>query len=375
MNMPDEHVIALMNWSRITEPGDETASRLIATIGAVPALEWLTSSRTPQPPGVAPDPRWERVVENWRARLRHLDPKREYEVITSLGGFILTPADEDWPTQINDLGHRAPICLWGRGNPKALSLTGVGIVGARACTRYGQRVAQELAHGAVSAGLSVISGGAFGIDAVAHTSALARSGATIAFQAGGVDRFYPAAHHELLTEVVDSGGVVVSEAPPGSAPMRQRFLMRNRLIAALSAAIVVVEASWRSGALSTARHAADLMRPLGAVPGPVTSMASSGCHRIIREGMAVCVTDSDEMLELCGPIAPDPAPSHTQEGLLDGLDADIARVLDAFPARSGTTVDALVHVAGLSARTVMEAIGALQLAGRITQDRGTWRRV
>jgi len=156
--------------------------------------------------------------------------------------------------------------------------------------------------------------------------------------------------------------------------MRQRFLMRNRLIAALSAAVIVVEASWRSGALSTARHAADLMRPVGAVPGPVTSMASAGCHRLIRDGMAVCVTDAAEMLELAGPLAPEPDPETTQEGFLDGLDDEAARVLDAFPARSGTTTDALVHVAGLAPKTVVRALGTLQLAGRIKRDGGQWKR-
>lgn len=368
-----DDLLAHIAWNRITEPGDGVAYTLIRALGAREAFDWLATTSAPAPPGVRPDPRWEKTSANWRARLVGLEPRREYEVIIGLGGAVLTDSDPRWPAGLNDLGERAPICLWVRGNPEMLSRPGVGIVGARACTRYGERIATELAEGAAGEHLTVISGGAFGIDAAAHRAALARGGATIAFQAGGVDRFYPVAHNELLKQI-SREGAVVSEAPPGSAPMRQRFLMRNRLIAALSAAVVVVEASWRSGALSTARHAADLMRPLGAVPGPVTSMASAGCHRIIREGMAVCVTDAAEMVELVGPVEVGPVEEPAQEGFLDGLDPDAARVLDAFPARSGTTTDALVHVAGLAPKVVLRAIGTLQMAGRIERAGGQWKR-
>lgn len=370
---PSEDLLAHIAWSRITEPGDTVAYTLIRTLGAIRAFDWLATTTAPTPPGVAPDPRWEKIADNWRSRVSALDPRREYSVITGLDGAVLTEHDPRWPAQLRDLGERAPLCLWVRGDAGALGRAGVGIVGARACTRYGERIAEELASGASQAGFTVISGGAFGIDAAAHRAALASGNTTIAFQAGGVDRFYPRAHTDLLGRVCESGAVV-SEAPPGSAPMRQRFLMRNRLIAALATAVTVVEASWRSGALSTARHAADLMRPVGAVPGPVTSMASAGCHRLIREGMAVCVTDAAEMLELAGPLTPGAAPETSQEGFLDGLDDEAARVLDAFPARSGTTTDALVHVAGLAPRTVVRALGTLQLAGRIKREGGQWKR-
>lgn len=368
-----DELLAHIAWNRITEPGDSVAYTLIRTLGAREAFDWLATTSSPTPPGARPDPRWEKTAANWRARLVGLEPRREYEVITGLGGTVLTDSDPRWPTKLSDLGERAPICLWVRGNPEILSRPGVGIVGARACTRYGERIATELAEGAAGEHLTVISGGAFGIDAAAHRAVLARTGATVAFQAGGVDRFYPVAHNDLLKQISHEGAVV-SEAPPGSAPMRQRFLMRNRLIAGLSAAVVVVEASWRSGALSTARHAADLMRPLGAVPGPVTSMASAGCHRIIREGMAVCITDTAEMIELVGPVEVGPVEEPAQAGFLDGLDSDAARVLDAFPARSGTTTDALVHVAGLAPKVVLRAIGTLQMAGRIERVGGQWKR-
>lgn len=372
--MTSDNLLAHIAWSRITEPGDPAAHTLVRALGAVSAFDWLSTTMDATPPGMTPDPRWRTAVDNWRARLTGLDPQREYAVITALGGTVLTASDPRWPDTLDDLAERAPLCLWVRGDPQALSRTGVGIVGARACTRYGERIASELAAGASDAGLTVISGGAFGIDAAAHRAVLTAGGTTVAFQAGGVDRFYPVAHTDLLANVCENGAVV-SEAPPGSAPMRQRFLSRNRLIAAVSSAVIVVEAAWRSGALSTARHAADLMRPVGAVPGPVTSMASAGCHEAIRSGMAVCVTDVQEMLELAGPISPDPAHVAAQPGLLDGLDPEAARVLDAFPARSATTTDALIHVAGLAPQVVLRAIGTLQLAGRIERNGGGWRRV
>lgn len=374
ISSPTDDLLAHIAWSRISEPGDEVAATLVRRIGARRAFDWLATSSVAIPPGMDAHPTWETVAGNWRARLRGLDPRREFEAITRMGGVVLTARDPRWPAQLNDLADHAPICLWIRGRPAALTQQGIGIVGARACTRYGERVAADLAEGAAQHGLSVISGGAFGIDAAAHRAALARGGTTIAFQAGGVDRFYPRAHEDLLREICDAGGAVVSEAPPGSAPMRQRFLMRNRLIAGLSAAVLVVEASWRSGALNTARHAAEIYRPLGAVPGPVTSMASAGSHRIIRDGMAVCVTDTEEMLELVGPLEISPERVAAQPGLLDGLDTNSARVLDAFPARASTTVEALTAVAGLAPKIILQALGTLHLQGRITKSGDGWKR-
>lgn len=371
---PTDDLLAHIAWSRISEPGDSVAAGLVRRIGARAAFDWLATTTAPTPPGMEPHPTWATVSANWRARLDGLEPRREFETITRMGGAVLTARHPLWPARLEDLGEHAPICLWVRGDVEGLAQQGVGIVGARACTRYGELIAAELAEGASRHGLSVISGGAFGIDAAAHRAALAHGGRTIALQAGGVDRFYPRAHEELLREVAETGGAVVSEAPPGSAPMRQRFLMRNRLIAALAAAVVVVEASWRSGALNTARHAAEIYRPLGAVPGPVTSMASAGSHRIIREGMAVCITDAAEMLELVGPLEIAEERVAVQPGLLDGLDHDSARVLDAFPARASTTVDALSGVAGLAPNTIMKALGVLHLQGRITRVGGAWKR-
>ena len=157
----------------------------------------------------------------------------------------------------------------------------------------------ELSADLAGHGVSVVSGAAYGIDGAAHRAALTAGGTTIALLAGGADRPYPAGHGELIERIAASGAVV-SEAPCGTTPTKWRFLQRNRLIAALSDATVVVEAGWRSGSLNTAAHAAALSRPLGAVPGPVTSAASAGCHRLLREFDARCVTNSADALELLG---------------------------------------------------------------------------
>ncbi|WP_315133578.1 DNA-processing protein DprA [uncultured Actinomyces sp.] len=254
----------------------------------------------------------------------------------------------------------------------------LAVVGARASTAYGEEVATELAGGLAAAGCVVVSGGAYGIDAAVHRGALAR-GRTVSVSAGGVDRLYPGGNTALLEAVIRQGALV-AEVPPGCSPARHRFLSRNRLIAAMTQATVVVEAAWRSGALSTARCAQDLGRPLGAVPGPVTSMASVGCHRILRAG-AVLVTDVDEVLELLLPVGTQDAdarkeaqPRNQGQGLLDGLDGDAALVMDALPARRSAGVESVARSAGLSVPQVLAALGLLELSGRVQQEGERWRR-
>ena len=199
-----------------------------------------------------------------------------------------------------------PPCLWVRGTVGLGDLArSVAVVGARASTAYGDHVAGELGSGLARRGFLVVSGLAYGIDGTAHRAALG-TGTSLAVVAGGVDRAYPRGHDALMGELVRRGAVV-SEVPPGSAPTRSRFLQRNRLIAALTGGTVVVEAAVRSGALSTARAAAALGRPVAAVPGPVTSSSSAGCHVLVREGRAVLVTDAAEVADLVGRIGADAA--------------------------------------------------------------------
>ncbi|MDU0349358.1 DNA-processing protein DprA, partial [Actinomyces sp. MRS3W] len=345
---------------------------------------------------------WALAAGRWAPRLHGLDIRRELDVLERLGGSLVIPSDPWWPTGLNDL-ERPPHCLWVRGDPALLVArrdaavpehlpraredlvpTGVGagyalsLVGARAATEYGEHVAAEMAGQLAECGVVIVSGGAFGIDIAAHRAAM-RTGVTVSVSAGGVDRLYPAGNAELLQEVVATGALV-AEVPPGCQPGRHRFLTRNRLIAAMSEGTVVVEAAWRSGALATARHALDLGRPLGAVPGPVTSMESVGCHRLLRQG-ATCVTDASEALELIMPVGttdPDAAkaadPAHAGSGLLDGLDGSAAAVLDALPARAAAGVESIVRAAGLTEEETIAALGLLELSGKVERQGAAWRR-
>ena len=242
----------------------------------------------------------------------------------------------------------------------------VAIVGARAASGYGEHVAAELAGDLAAAGAVIVSGGAYGIDGAAHRAALGVEGDTIAFLAGGVDRAYPAGHQQLLRQIVESGAVV-SEPPCGAAPTKWRFLARNRLIAALGQATVVVEAGWRSGSLNTAGHAAALGRPLGAVPGPVTSASSAGCHRLLREYDAQCVTSAAEVREMWGVL-----PAQVERG--EAIDPDQVRLLDAMSSRSRISETELARRSGLSSDRVRELLGFLDLEGTVSRDERGWRR-
>lgn len=367
--------LAAAAWSRIAESDDAAARPLLATSGPVAALDWLYRGGQGAPPGMRPAPQWAAAAGRWLPRLHNLDPRRELDVITRRGGRLLIPGDEDWPVPVDDLPD-PPWCLWalGPGNPAHLAATSVSIVGARACTDYGQRAAQDLAYEIGSERVTIVSGGAFGIDAAAHQAALAAEARVVAVMAGGLDRFYPHANSSLLQQVADCGAVL-AEVPPGTAPMRSRFLRRNRLIAALGRATVVVEAGWRSGALNTARAAGELLRPVGAYPGPVTSAASAGCHRMIRDGEAVLVTGATDVLELISPLGTvQGAEPAVQPGLLDDLGPEQARVMDALPARAAAGFDNLVRASGLTVTQVRAALGMLELGGHVRRDGVGWRR-
>ncbi len=356
---------ARARWSAIAEPGDADAGRLIAAVGAVRALDLLTSGAGAM--DAAAGGSFAEAAERWRPRVRQVDTPLHLRQAARFGARLVIPGDPEWPAGLDDLGVHAPMALWVRGDPAILGGLGrsIAIVGARAATGYGEHVTIEVASGLVDRGFAIVSGAAFGIDGAAHRAALASGGATVAFLAGGVDRFYPSAHETLLTRIVERGAVV-AEVPCGTAPTKWRFLQRNRLIAASSRATVVVEAGWRSGSLNTAGHAAQLGRPLGAVPGPVTSSASAGCHRLIREYDAVCVTTAQEMAELVDP------PSAVRRVAGDPS-AERIRVLDAL-TRTGRDLARIAAISGMSLDAVRAELGMLELDGLATEGPTGWRR-
>lgn len=322
------------------------------------------------------------ALKRWSPRVADLAPGRDIATMERLGGRLLTPEDDEWPAALLDLGIRQPICLWVRGGgglPVPAENRSVALVGSRDSTNYGNSVTGDLAAGVAQRGMCVVSGGAYGIDSQAHRAALATGGPsevlpTIAVSACGLDRFYPAGNEDLLRAIAQQG-MLLAEVPPGSSPTRWRFLQRNRLIAALCSVTVVVEARWRSGALSTAHHAAELSRQVGAVPGSVHSANSAGCHRLLREGSAVCVTDAGEIAELAGPMGQQLTTEQKGKGAdHDGLNLEELLLLDALPVRSGAPTEKLSAVAGLSHSAVLAGLGRLQLAGLAESSGGAWRK-
>jgi DNA processing protein len=224
------------------------------------------------------------------------DIRSLYNSITECGARVLIPEDKEWPQSLNDL-EVPPIALIVKGDVSALSIPSLAIVGTRNPTPYGVRAAQEFAAGFVDREWSIVSGGAYGIDSAAHKGALIAEGVTIAVTASGLDSTYPAGNQRLFDEIAENGAIV-TEYLPGSIARPHRFLVRNRLIAALSKGTLVVEAAFRSGSLRTARDAADLLRPVMAIPGPITAPTSEGCHRLIGERSAEIVTSVADAYEL-----------------------------------------------------------------------------
>lgn len=224
-----------------------------------------------------------------------------YREISRIGGTVIIPEDPDWPELVNSLDV-PPVLLIVKGNPSLLSMRSLAIVGTRNPTPYGVRIASDFAAGFVDREWAIVSGGAYGIDSAAHKGALVAEGVTIAVTASGLDSPYPAGNQRLFDEIVDSGAIV-TEYLPGVSARPHRFLVRNRLIAALSLGTLVVEAAFRSGSLRTARDAAELMRPVMAIPGPINAPTSDGCHRLIGERSAEIVTSVADAYELISTLA------------------------------------------------------------------------
>jgi DNA processing protein len=395
---PDAFARAVLGL--VAEPGDGVLGRAIAAIGAVRTAEALVERRSAEQfaglvaeAGDALDEREAATgLERWLPRLDQAGFVRMLGQAARVGARFVVPGDAGWPAAVDELGVHAPIGLWVRGDPGALpnSTPSIALVGARAATGYGEHVAMESSAGLVDRGFTIVSGGAYGIDGMAHRAALASDGTTVAFLAGGVDRFYPLGHEALLSRIAETGAVV-SELPCGAAPTKWRFLQRNRLIAAASDATVVLEAGLRSGSLNTAGHAAALGRPLGAVPGPVTSPASAGCHRLLREFDAVCVVDADQMAELAGGAWPmlagpggsshggDAGPrrggSRPDGGATPSDPApEVTRVIDALSTRSPRLIADVARRAGMSVPEVMAVLGPLEVNGVAVRHAEGWLR-
>lgn len=378
----DDLLLARAYLSRVAEPASVPVWALVHDLGPVAAAAAIRD-------GTAP----ERVLRATEPRRGRIDPHADLEAAERHGIRLVVPESAEWPhfalaalentglarrrrfdrgeTAVAEAGEpMPPLALWvsGSGDLASVGVRSVGIVGARAATGYGEHVTADLAYGLARRGLAVVSGGAYGIDAVAHRSALAAEGHTVLVSAGGLDRPYPPGNATLFARIAEAG-LLVSESPPGCAPQRHRFLTRNRLIAALATGTVVVEAAVRSGAGNTAGHCFAQGRPVMAVPGPVTSPMSAGCHALLRREPepALLVTSVADVLTVVGGVGEvvEAAPVEAAQDVraeLDALDPLARRVFDGLPARRPAGPDEIAQRSGVSPLEVIRALPVLDLA-------------
>ena len=373
--MNESNLKAAATWSLLCEPGDSMAGMLRRTLGTEESLFEIRRAKSaveiasllPEDTFRAPSfiSTLEDSLECWKRRLNLVNVDKSLEVLESLGGATLTPDSSLWPKGLLDLGDSAPALLWLIGNRTVLdNPKTIAVVGSRIASAYGLEATRDIVHSAVSKGYVVVSGGALGIDAKAHLSTLECNGQTIAVMAGGLDRLYPSRNLELFEQIKHTG-LLVSEMPPGAAPARWRFLQRNRLIAALGHATVVIEAGYRSGSINTAGHANELDRPVGAVPGPINSTRSAGCHRLIRERRAELVSTPADLFELLNF-------RNSEEHLVSfELQANQIRALDSlgfFEQQS----EVVARISGMTLSEADFALGTLAKLGLVIRTSNGW---
>ncbi|TWG96798.1 DNA processing protein [Nocardioides sp. J9] len=369
--MSEDERLARATISLVAEPGDLRALGLARQLGPGEFLAVLRDHADLRESFTAA-----------AARLATVDPARVLERAAARGIRFVVPGDEEWPDQLDDLAGAGalhergdvPVGLWVRGPGRLDQLAGaVAVVGSRTSTTYGDEVAGDVAAVVGAAGRAVVSGGAFGIDYAAHRGALSAGAPTVAVLACGVDRVYPTAHRPLFDHLAEHHAIV-SEAPPGSAPFRIRFLARNRLIAALTRGTVVVEAALRSGALNTASWAERLSRVVMGTPGPLTSASSEGVHQLLRRGGAALVTGGADVLELVGAageaLVDEP---RAPEAPRDRLSVRARQVVDAVPTSAPAPSASVARVAGLGVAEVDQVLRALASEGLVEQLPTGWR--
>ncbi|MBP2370096.1 DNA-processing protein DprA [Pseudonocardia parietis] len=370
--VPEEILRARAYLLRSVEPPNRRLVRLIEEYGPVEAADRLRR-------GAVPDA----LLRAATARRGTDHSTADLEAAAAAGARLLVPEDPQWPVwpfaafTTAESGQLAPpVALWARGpgDVSVLADRSVTVVGSRAATRYGLHATAEFASALARRGVTVFSGAAFGIDAAAHRGALAVGAPTVAVLACGPDRAYPAAHTGLI-ERIAATGLVLSEYPPGTVPGRLRFLVRNRLLAALGAGCLVVEAGARSGSRRTAADSAALGRPVMAVPGPVTSALSVGCHELVRSGQAQLVGRPEDVLETVGRLGVDLAvPPAGERRPTDGLAAATLAVHDALPARAAWPPARIGEAAGVAADGVRAALTELEERGLAEYHQGLWQR-
>ncbi|CAM4285092.1 DNA protecting protein DprA [Mycobacterium basiliense] len=372
MSSCDRRALAWAYLSRVAEPPCAELATLVGRVGPVEAAHRVRRGL------VGAD-----LARRTQARRTVDRAAADLELLARRGGRLITPDHDEWPmlafTAFDSPAVRAkagggpPMALWVLGPARLdeVAQRAAAVVGTRAATAYGEQVATDLAAGLADRDVAVVSGGAYGVDGAAHRAALATGGITVAVLAGGIDILYPGGHSALLHRI-GRYGLLLSEYPPGVRPARHRFLTRNRLVAAVAGAAVVVEAGLRSGASNTAAWARALGRVVGAVPGPVTSSASAGCHALLRDG-AELITRVDDIVEFVGRIGELAAEETRPSTAFDGLSDIERRVYEALPGRGATSVDEIAIASGLVAEQVLGPLAILEVRGLAQRDGGRWR--
>ena len=361
--------------SRVAEPPNPELAQLVCKVGAVEAAD-LVRRRDRNLD--------DRLKRSTQARHELDCAESDLDILDRMAGRLVTVDDDEYPgLAFTALRHvtvddkrpqaHAPLVLWTVGPVSMIDVAerSAALVGTRAASAYGEYVAGDLAVGLVERDVAVVSGGAYGIDGAAHRATLAADGVTVAVLACGIDVPYPSGHSALLHRISRSG-LVVSEYPPGTRPTRRQFLSRNRLVAALGRATVVVEAGVRSGAANTAAWADALGRTVGAVPGPITSASSVGCHALI-DGDAKVITRAADIVELIGRMGEFAPELERPVSELDALSAAELAVYEALPRRGSRTVDEIAVAAGLPVSDVLGPLTMLDVRGLVTQVDGCWK--
>ncbi len=371
---------ALAAWSALSEPGEAVAVAFTDQFTPAGALSLVLSELDPSEfielvlsfgdnteMLALPQKTIVKSLEVWRTRLQQ---KNVIETVTECFRYaimhdikIISKYHSDYPQNLYELGMNQPLMLWARGSAEILHEKLLGVVGSRSVSSYGSMVTAELCAQAISGGYKILSGGAYGVDIIAHRTALAHNCPTVVVLAGGVDSCYPRSHANIFDAVIKNHGVVVSEMAPGAAPTRWRFLQRNRLIAALSSGLLVTEAGSRSGSINTAGHAAALGRTVAAVPGNIDTTYARGCHKLIKEYGAEIVSDMSALAGIFGF-------KDFQLELVGGADRELSmhtRILDAIPRRAAIDLNRIVAKTGIARADCESALAELVLIGRLQQ--------
>jgi DNA processing protein len=345
--------------------GPHTIRALLERFGAANRVLEASRAELTATSGVGPE------LARRIARARQdCDAQGELALCRECAASVLPRDDPDYPPLLQNIPD-PPSLIYVKGKLEPKDQIAIAIVGSRRCTPYGLRIADRLAGALARTGFTVVSGLARGIDAAAHRGAIKAGGRSIAVVANGLASVYPPEHDELARELVRSGGML-SEMPMRQSPLAGLFTQRNRIIAGISLGVVVVEATARSGSLSTARHALEQNREVFAVPGPVDSLSSRGCHRLIRDG-ARLVETVDDILEELGPLIGEvrtdpgqPPVRHPAELALSDQERALLGHLDDHP----TGVDDLIGRTGMTAGQVLATLSVLEVKRLVKRGLG-----